>query len=194
MAEPLESAIGQHSDIGGETNTEEIERVNLSVGMGEAEKIDGPGAAFENRLQGSLGAVTGEIAEEGVSGAERQEAERNALGDVTAHENAVENFVRGAVAADGEKAAIALIVGFARELDSMTGPGRAKHVDLQALLTQARDCRARKFGGAAATSRWVDDSKKAFLHVRTKCRINECFKASERQDRSLAVQLREAFR
>ena len=162
--------------------------------MGEAEKIDGAGAAFENRLQGSLSTVPGKIAEKGVSGAERQEAERNALGDVTADENAVENFVSRAVAADGEKAAIALIVGFACELESVAGPCRGDYVDLQPFFAQTRDCGAGKFGGTSATGRRIDDSKKAFLHVRTKCRIIECFKASERQDRCLAIQLREAFR
>ncbi len=86
----------------------------------------------------------------------------------------------GAIAPDSEKTAIALVIGFARELDSMTGPCRGNYVDLQSFFPQSGDCRADKFDGTAATGRRIDDSEKAFPHVRTKCLIVPFIRTSQR--------------
>jgi hypothetical protein len=50
MAERLENAIRERGDVGRETYTQEIERVDFAGSMSEADEIDGTSAAFEKSL------------------------------------------------------------------------------------------------------------------------------------------------
>ena len=74
--------------------------------------------------------------------------------------------MRGAVAADGDEAPIALLVGFARKLDGVTGPSRGNHVDLQSLFAQPRECRPGELRRAAATGGWIDDCEESMPQSR----------------------------
>jgi hypothetical protein len=131
----------------------------------ETEEIDGALTIFQEGLQRGFGTVVGEIAEERIAGAEGQEAQ----GDVGAcsgvGEDAVEEFVSGAVAAYGDEAAIALGIGFASERGGVTGSGRGDYVNVEAFFAQARDGRAREFAGAAAACGGVDDGEEGFSHA-----------------------------
>ena len=107
--------------------------------MSQAEEIDRTRAIFDQGLQGSLGAVVGEIAEEGIASAERKKSEGDACVCSGVGKDAVKKFVSGAVAADGDEAAVALIVGLASELRGMTGSGGGDDVNVQTMFAQARD-------------------------------------------------------
>ena len=50
LSERLEQPIGQGSDIGRETHAQEIEGIDFSGGMRQAQEVDGPFAAFEKRF------------------------------------------------------------------------------------------------------------------------------------------------
>ena len=67
--------------------------------------------------------------------------------------------MRGAVAADGDEAAVSLFVGFARKLDGVAGPGGGNDVNLQSLFAQTCERWPGQLGRAAATGGWVDDCK-----------------------------------
>src|ERR1700688_3536619 len=110
--------------------------------MREAEKIDRARAIFEQGLQGGFGAIAGEIAEERVAGAEGEKAEGDAGLCSCVGEDAVEEFVSGAVTADGDEAAVALIVGFASSFGGVAGSGGGDNVNVEAVFAQSRDGRA----------------------------------------------------
>src|SRR5579864_1312099 len=113
MAEGFESAIGESADVGGKADAEQVEGVDGAGRVAEAKNIHAPFSAGEKCFDGRFRALVGEIAQEGIAGAQGEKAELNAVGLPFAREDAVYNFVRGAVAAGGEKTAIALVVGFA---------------------------------------------------------------------------------
>ena len=69
-------------------------------------------AVGEEGFDGRLRASVGEIAQEGIAGAHGEKTKLDAVGLPFAREDAIDDFVRGAVAADGEEAAVALVVGF----------------------------------------------------------------------------------
>ena len=71
--------------------------------------------------------------------------------------------MRGAVAADGDEAAIALLVSFAGKLDGVAGARRGNDVDLQAFLAQTGKSRSGELGRAAATGGGVDDGEEAIF-------------------------------
>src|SRR5438445_11471462 len=81
------------------------------------------------------------IAQKRITGAERKKSESDTLCCGIARKNSVENFMRSAVAAHGEKPAIALAVCFARKLKGMTRAGRSDNVGVQAFCAEA--CRRR---------------------------------------------------
>ena len=85
--------------------------------------------------------VIREIAQEGIAGTERQETQRDALDTAASRKNTVENFVSGAVATDGKKSPVALIVGLARQLHRVPGTRRGNDVDLQSFFAQSRESR-----------------------------------------------------
>jgi len=60
--------------------------------------------------------------------------------------------------------AIVLRVGFAGELGGVTRSCGGDHVDVQAVLAQARDRRAGEFSRAPAAGRGIDDGEKCFSH------------------------------
>ena len=65
-------------------------------------------------------------------------------------ENAVKNFMCGAVAAHGQKVAIALCVCFASELRGVSGGAGSDHVNRQPLRAQLRQLAAGEFARTAA--------------------------------------------
>src|SRR4029077_13273480 len=114
--ERLEVAIRQRCYIGGESHAQQIEGEDFTFGVREAEEIDGALAIFEKGLQRSFGTILREVAEKRVAGAEGKKSEGDARICVGVSEDAVEDLVSGAVTADGDKTAVALIVGFACEV------------------------------------------------------------------------------
>ncbi len=134
--------------------------------MREAEEIDRPLAIFEQGLQRGFRAVVGEVAKEGVAGAERKKAEGDARFGAGVSEDAIENFVSGAVAADGDEATVTLIIGLAGKLRGVTWSGRGENVDAEAFFAQACDGRACELRRAAAARSGVDDGEEAVLHKR----------------------------
>src|SRR5258708_40364655 len=105
--------------------------------MRQPNQIDRPGAIGNKRIQRRLCSFWREVAQERVAGAKRKKTERDALGGRLSRENAVQDFVRGSVAADREKFAIALAIRFASKMNGMPGAGRSDDVDQQTLFAQA---------------------------------------------------------
>src|SRR5260370_22174693 len=161
IAERLKHAVGQSSNISGKTNTQKMEGVNCASGMRQPQKIDSAGAAFEQRLHRSCGSVFCKIAQKRIACAQRQETQRDALNRPAFRKNAIESFVSGAIAADGQKAPVTLIVSFARKLHRMAWTRRSDDVDFQPLLAQASKRGSRQFRGAAATGGGADDGEKS---------------------------------
>src|SRR5207344_1482934 len=157
IAERLEIAIGQSAHIRRKTQAKKVERIDVTLGMREPNQIDSTGSAFDQGLQRSVRAFLRKIAEERIARSKRQEAESDALFALSAFINAVDDFVGGAVAADGDEAAIALLIRFAGEFDGVARPGGGHNVDLQSFFTQASRGRPGQFSRAAATRGWVDD-------------------------------------
>src|SRR5579863_2437195 len=163
VSERFECAIGERADVGGKSNAEDVERKNFSGSVREADQVNGTGAIGKKSLHRGFRAVVGEIAQERISGAERQESERDALSFGIAGENSVENFVRGAIAADREKPPIALRISFARKLQRVAGPGGGDHVNVEAFFAKASQCRAGELRRLAATSSGIDDGDETAL-------------------------------
>src|SRR5580658_8738583 len=130
--------VGERANVGSEADAEEVEGINLAAGMSEADEIDGAFAIREDGLQRGFGAIVSKVSEKGIASAERQEAEGNAFLRSAGGENAVDDFVSGAVAPDRDKTPIALVVGFAREIDRVAGAGGSDHVDADAAFAQPR--------------------------------------------------------
>jgi hypothetical protein len=103
---------------------------------------------------------SGEVAQEGVSGTEREKTESNALWRGMARKDAVEDFMSGAVTAHREKPAIALGVGFERQVTSVAGTARSDDVNLQAFFAQTGERRSGQFGRFAPASSRIDDGQK----------------------------------
>src|SRR6267143_5518469 len=164
IAKRLEQAIGQSGDIRRKAHAQKIEGINFAGGVRQAQKVDGASAAFEKRLHRSCGSVLCKIAQEGIAGTQRQETQRDALNRGASRKNAVEDFVSGAITADGKKAPVALPVGFAGKLHRVARTRRSNDVDLQPFLEQTRESWPSEFRGAAATGGGVDDGKES-IHL-----------------------------
>src|SRR2546427_349995 len=164
IAKRLEQAIGQSGDIRRKAHAQKIEGINFAGGVRQAQKVDGASAAFEKPLHRSCGSVFCKIAQEGIAGTQRQETQRDALNRGASRKNAVEDFVSGAITADGKKAPVALPVGFAGKLHRVARTRRSNDVDLQPFLEQTRESGPSEFRGAAATGGGVDDGEES-IHL-----------------------------
>src|SRR5271155_3479299 len=151
ITERLEVAIGQRTNISGETKAEKIERINFAFGVRQANQIDGAHSAFDQGFERSARAVLCKIAQERIACSERQKSKCDALLALGALVDSVQNFVCGAVAADGDEAAISLFISFAGKFDGVARACRGNDVDLETFLAQASEGRPGEFRRAAAT-------------------------------------------
>jgi hypothetical protein len=126
MAEGLEQAIGDRADVGGEADTENVQRIDFAGSVSEPNQVHRPLAVREKSFEGIVGALLRKIAQKRIAGADRKEAQRNAIGIGVAGEDAVDDFVSGAVAADGQEVPVALGIGFAGEFAGVSGPPRRR--------------------------------------------------------------------
>src|SRR6266436_3914376 len=164
MAKRFERTVCESSNVGGETNAQEIKRIDFAARVCQANQIHRTLTAFAQRLQRSLCAIFREITQEGIARTQRQKSKCDALNCGASRKNTVENFVSGAVAADGKKVPVALLVGLAGQLHRMPLNGRSNGVDFQSFLTQTCESRPSKFRGAAATGGGVDDGEET-IHL-----------------------------
>ena len=111
--------------------------------------------------------------------------------------NTVQNFVAGAVAADGEKFAVALGVAFAREAHSIGRSGGGHHVDVDAAGAQAGQRGPGKFGGAATACCGIDDGEE-LLHAGSVSLLNLWVRPGrwhlQFQNRGVAIHFCKGFR
>src|SRR5260370_6723752 len=170
IAERLEHAVGQNSNVSRKTHTQKIEGVDFAGRVRQPQEIDSAGASFRQRLHRSCGSVFCEIAQKRIACAQRQETQRNSLNRPAFRKDSIENFVSGAVATDGQKAPVTLIVGFARKLHRMARTRRGDDVDLQPFLSQTSKRRSREFRGATATGGGVNDGEKSVHGERAQIR------------------------
>src|SRR5882762_7695999 len=157
MAESLEAAVGERADVRGEANAEQVEGIDGAAGVAKAEDIHTPLAAREESFDGRFGALVGEIAQKRIARAHGKEAKFDAIGFPFTRENAVDDFVRGAVAADGKEAAIALVVGFAGELHGVARSHGGDRVHAQPFRLKAAEFGSGELCGASTARRRIDD-------------------------------------
>src|SRR5882724_1001947 len=175
MAEWLEHAIGKRGNIGCETNAQEIEGVDCPAGVREPNQVNGTPTTLEQGPHRSFRAIFGKIAQEGIASAEREETKRDSPNGLAAGKNAVEDFVRRSVAANGKKMAVTLIVSLARKLYRVALAGGCNDVNAQSLFAQARKCRAGEFCGTTATGGGVHDGEETIhLWLRQTGTANSC--------------------
>src|SRR5258706_109908 len=170
IAERLEHAVGQNSNVSRKTHTQKIEGVDFPRGVRQPQEIDSASTSFEQRLHRSCCPVFCEIAQKRIACAKRQETKRDPLNRPAFRKNSIENFVSGAIAADSKKSPVTLIVGFARKLQRMSLTGRNDDVDVQPLLAQTPERGPGKFRGAAATGGGVNDGEKSVHGERAQIR------------------------
>ncbi len=125
--------------------------------MAKAENIHTPLAAGEDGFDRRFGALFGEIAQKRITRAHGKEAQLDATGWPFTREDTVDDFVRGAVAADGKEAAIALVVGFARELHGVARSHGGDRVHAQAFCLQAAELCSGELCGASTARRRIYD-------------------------------------
>src|SRR5713101_187596 len=178
MAKRFERTVCESSNVGGETNAQEIKRIDFAARVCQANQIHRALPAFAKRLERSLSAFVCEIAQKRIARTQRQKTKRNAWNPGAPGKNAIQDFVSGAIAADGKKVPVALIVGLAGKLHSVTLAGRSDDVNLQSFLAQTCESRSRKFRGAAATGGGVDDGEETIHFERERNRnANSCLSA-----------------
>src|SRR5262249_22236049 len=136
----------KRGDVSCKADAEQIEGVELTLGVSEAQKINRTSTARQRGVERSLRTGSRKVAKKRIASAEWKKAESDASDVVTVGKYAVEDFVCGAIAAHGQKMAIALIVGFASELYGVTGPGGSDDVNVQAAFAQACERRPSQLG------------------------------------------------
>ena len=123
MAERFESPIGERANIRGEPDAEKIERISFAAAVRRA-SLDRRAACGRRESPCSEASAPSVVKSRRnelpvPSGKNPSEIRRLAC---ARRENAVENFVCGAIAADRDKSAIALIERFSRKLRRVPGP------------------------------------------------------------------------
>src|SRR5262249_16953074 len=78
-------------------------------------------------------------------------------------EKTIQDFMRGAVAADGDELAVTLRVSFGGEVNRVAAIGCSGYIDLQAAFTQLREVFASGVRGFAARRPGVDDGEESIL-------------------------------
>src|SRR5882724_2388763 len=157
MAQRFKYAVGERADVRGETDAEDVEGINFAGSMREADQVHGTSAICEKRIERGFSAMLCKIAQKRITSAERKKSESDALRCGIARKNSVENFMRSAVAAHGEKPAIALAVCFARKLNGVTRAGGSDDVDVQAFCAEACKRWAGELRRFAATCGRIND-------------------------------------
>jgi len=122
------------------------------------------------------------------------------LDRAASRKNTIEDLVSRAIASNGKKAPVALIVSLTRKLHRVAMGRGSDDVDLQPFLAQARECGSRKFCRPAATGGGVDDGEESIHGKQVQIgKIHFPFfsltskPALQGQNRGAAVQLGEAF-
>ena len=87
--------------------------------MIQANKVDRAFTILQDRFRGSLGSVFREVFQEGVACSQWQKSQRDAFHRFSPREDAIENFMSRAIAADCKKLPVALGVGLSRKLNGV---------------------------------------------------------------------------
>src|SRR5262245_11418797 len=139
MAEPLKDSIGNRAHIGCEADTENVERVDFPGAVSQANQVNGPLTIGENRFKGILRTFVREIAKKGIAGAKWEKTEGNPLGIGMARKDAIDDFVRGAVAADGQKISVALSISLASKFAGVARSRGGDDIHFDAVVAKASE-------------------------------------------------------
>jgi hypothetical protein len=118
-------------------------------------------------LQGSDGvfdAALGEIFQEGIAGAERQEAQRGAAVGFGGWEQTVDDFEGGAVAADCQEISDSFPVGSTRDFGGFAGASGVRDGERDPRFADPFQHAGGSLTGASAAGRGIYDRKKWDVH------------------------------
>jgi hypothetical protein len=176
LAQAFEAAIGERRHIRREPERHQIDRVDLARLVNQAQQIAVAPFSVHQRRGGIFRGVAGEILQERVAGAQRQKTQRRGAVRSARWKNAVDDFVAGAVPADGHKIPVTSGVRLRRELHPVARTGRCyRNFQRESRAAQPIDRRRRKFAAPAAAGRRI--------HHREELRFQIClsFSASMRR-------------
>ena len=95
-------------------------------------------------------AAIAEVPQERIAGAEREKCDRRLVGPMAEREKTVNNFIRCAIPANGNKPAIAFAPGVTCKLRCVAGGGSLPYVDINAAAAESLQRRAEKLARASA--------------------------------------------
>src|ERR1700723_1646754 len=123
LAPAFEAAVGGFGYVGGEAESEEIQEIEFALGVAEADHVAGAAGIFLQGRDRVFDAALGEIFQEGIAGAQREEAQRGAAWLFGFREKTVDDFEGGAVAAHRQEIPRSRAVGLARDFGGFSGAG-----------------------------------------------------------------------
>src|SRR6266849_5220981 len=166
LTERRAAAMRESSNVGRKTDAEQVDGIEHAAGVREAEQVARPTPAFDKSLCGLLGAALAKIAEERISGAEGKKAERDARALRGFGKQTVDDFMSGAVAADGDEFLIALRIGLARKRSGLAWSGAGDDVHTRAGLAELGDRSLSELAAAASARFGIHDGEEAVFHSR----------------------------
>ncbi len=162
-AEEFQALVGQPEDVGDEADADDVERIVADGPAGflgvELDQVGLAAAAGEDGLEGLLGRLDAEIAEEGVAGPGRDLADLGEAGGAAVGVEAVDDLVGRAVAAEAEDAVVGAAGRLAAEVDRVPGVFREADLEAGELGAEARFEPGECLAAEAVAGGGVDDEQ-----------------------------------
>ena len=159
---PRPAADAETPDV--RAQVQHIDEIDFAGWVAQSNYVARTPVLLPKGLNGVLDAAGREITQERIARAERQKSERGPSLSLRFGKEAVYNFVRGAIASDGEKIPISLCISRAGQRCGLTRSARLSDFEFDARMANALECCARELAAASASGRRIDDREKARVH------------------------------
>ena len=124
--------------------------------MAQSQNITFSRSTVDQRFHRVLQALVAEVAQKRIARAERKECERGNVRSVRLGKQAIHNFVRRAIATDGDELAISLGPRLSRNFGGVTKGRSFAEFNFQTCRTQAIQRWRKQFAASASTCRGID--------------------------------------
>lgn len=171
FAPAFETAISGFGDVCGEAESEQIEEIKFALRVAETDDVAGAAAIFLQRCDGMFYAARSEILQEGIAGAEREEAQGGAVVVRGVREKSVDDFEGGAITADGEEIADSFAVSLAGDFGGVACACGALYGQINSGLANSLQHRFGELPGFATAGCGIHDREKLFAHWRERSGI-----------------------